>query len=86
MNRHPALLLCALAGCGTQGVAAAPAPVDAELLEFLGSMGEDDDWQDFLEHQPVRATAAKPAQNMPKAPEKSPEAASAATPSREKGK
>lgn len=44
--------------------AAQPAPkVDAELLEFLGSIdGDEEGWQEFLEQMPVkRARAAPPA-------------------------
>lgn len=44
----------------------APAPpataVDAELLEFLGSLDDaEEGWQDYLEQRPVRAAAGKPA-------------------------
>jgi hypothetical protein len=49
------LLLCALAGFGVSGARAAQPPVDAELLEFLGSIDSDDEsWQEYLEHKPVR--------------------------------
>lgn len=58
------LLLCALAGFGAAGVRAAQPPVDADLLEFLGSIDSDDDsWQEYLEHKPVKPAqkqAAKP--------------------------
>lgn len=45
--------------------AAQPAPPDAELLEFLGSIDSDEEgWQEFLEQMPLktaRTSAAKPA-------------------------
>jgi hypothetical protein len=38
------------------------APVDAELLEFLGSLdSEDEEWHEYLAARPVRAAAGKPA-------------------------
>jgi hypothetical protein len=38
-------------------------PVDAEFLEFLGSLDtEDEAWREYLETRPIRATAGKPAQ------------------------
>jgi hypothetical protein len=86
MNRPQALLLCALAGFGADRVNAAQAPVDADLLEFLGSIGEDDDWQDYLEHKPVKAAAGKSAKDTPKTPAKSPEASGDRATSREKDK
>ena len=86
MSRPPALLLCALAGLGAQGVQGAQAPVDADLLEFLGSIGEDDDWQDFLEHTPVKAAAGKTTKDAPKTPVKASDAAGAAAASKEKDK
>jgi hypothetical protein len=50
-----ALLMCALAGLGSAGAKAAQPPVDAELLEFLGSVDSDDEsWQEYLEHKPVK--------------------------------
>ena len=87
MIRTPALLLCALAGFGAQRAHAAQAPVDADLLEFLGSVGEDDDWQDYLEHQPLKTATGKPAGDAAKAPAKAPAASPAPTaPSKEKEK
>jgi len=84
MKSSPALLLCALAGFGAERGHAAEAPVDADLLEFLGSIGEEDDWQEFLEHKPVKATAGK-AKDGPKAPAKAPTtSAAAATPAASK--
>jgi hypothetical protein len=60
-----ALLLCALAGCGASGAKAMQPAVDAELLEFLGSIdSEDEGWQEYLEHKPVKP-ADKPAAKQP---------------------
>ena len=77
-----ALLLCALSGCGSAGALAAQPPVDADLLEFLGSVDSDDDaWQEYLEHrpvkpadktaskEPVRRTVKQPAKTAPPKPE-----------------
>ena len=86
MIRRPALLLCALAGLGAQRAQAAQAPVDADLLEFLGSIGEDDDWQEYLEHKPVKVEAGKTEAEKRSVMAKAP--AKPATPpaSKEKGK
>jgi hypothetical protein len=66
------LLVCALAGFGAAGTRAAQPPVDAELLEFLGSIDSDDEsWQEYLEHKPVKPAdkkAKEPAKQEPKAP------------------
>jgi hypothetical protein len=86
MSRSQALLLCALAGISAERAQAAPAPVDADLLEFLGSIGEDDDWQDFLEQKPVKAAAGKAEKDAPKNPAKSPDAPTAPATSKEKDK
>jgi hypothetical protein len=83
--KPPALLLCALAGFGAERAHAAQAPVDADLLEFLGSIGEDDDWQDYLEHKPVKATAGK-SKDVQKTPPRSPESVSDPATSKEKDK
>jgi hypothetical protein len=85
MKKPPALLLCALAGFAAQRASAAQAP-DADLLEFLGSIGEDDDWQDYLEHKPVKAAAGKPAKDVSRTPAKAPDTSSAPAASKEKGK
>lgn len=38
-----------------------PAPVDTELLEFLGSIDvEDEAWREYLAERPVRPEAGKP--------------------------
>ena len=67
-----ALLLCAL-GFGSAGAHAAQPPVDAELLEFLGSVDSDDEsWQEFLEHKPVKPTPDKPVTKQPKQVAKTP--------------
>ncbi len=87
MRKSSALLLCALAGIGAPRAHAAQAPVDADLLEFLGSIGEDDDdWQDFLEQKPVKAAAGKPAKEPQKASAKTPDVALAPAASKEKDK
>ena len=86
MRKSSALLLCALAGIGALRAHAAQAPVDADLLEFLGSIGEDDDWQDFLEQKPVKVAAGKPAKEPQKTPAKTPDVALAPATSKEKDK
>jgi hypothetical protein len=73
-----AVLLCALAGLGVTGAKAAQPAVDAELLEFLGSIDSDDDsWQEYLEHKPVKRadkqTARQPPKQEAKAPPPKPE-------------
>jgi hypothetical protein len=41
----------------------AQSKVDAEFLEFLGSLDtEDEEWREYLENRPIRATAGKPAE------------------------
>jgi hypothetical protein len=46
--------------------------VDAELLEFLGSIdAEEEGWQEYLEQKPVKAAADKPAKDA--APARAPE-------------
>ena len=61
-------LLAAVAGLTIHAArAAAPPPkeVDAELLEFLGSLDvEESGWQEYLEQKPVKAPA-KPPQTPP---------------------
>jgi hypothetical protein len=45
--------------------------VDAELLEFLGSIdAEEEGWQEFLEQKPVRPVEKKPPQKPVPAPRK----------------
>lgn len=47
-------------------------PVDADFLEFLGSLDtEDEAWREYLENRPIPATAGKPAEQ--KAPPSQPE-------------
>ena len=65
-----ALVLCALAGLGVAN--AAEPPPDAELLEFLGSVGAEDDWQEYLEERPVKDTAKKTVKPAPKPVAKAP--------------
>lgn len=47
--------------------AAQPAPkVDAELLEFLGSVdGDEEGWREFLEQMPVKRTRAASGASRP---------------------
>lgn len=67
MNRHGTLLAAALLGAGAGALAAEPpAPVDTELLEFLGSIDvEDEAWREYLAERPVRPEAGKPADKAP---------------------
>ena len=45
--------------------------VDAELLEFLGSIdAEEEGWQEYLEQKPVRPVEKKPSQKPAPAPPK----------------
>ncbi|MEO8316097.1 MAG: hypothetical protein ABI645_15045 [Pseudomonadota bacterium] len=45
--------------------------VDAELLEFLGSIDtEEEGWQEYLEQKPVRPVEKKPSQKSVPAPRK----------------
>lgn len=78
-----ALLLCALSGFGAEAAQAAQPPVDADLLEFLGSIDSDDEsWQEYLEHKPV-----KPAdKTASKVPVKQPAKAAAPKPEEKKVK
>jgi hypothetical protein len=44
-----------------QSAPAKAEPVDVELLEFLGSLDtEEEEWREYLEERPVKATAGKP--------------------------
>lgn len=44
-------------------------PVDAELLEFLGSLDtEEEEWREFLENRPIRATGKPAVQKAPPSP------------------
>ena len=37
-------------------------PVDADFLEFLGSLDtEEEEWREYLENRPIRDAAGKPA-------------------------
>jgi hypothetical protein len=45
--------------------------VDAELLEFLGSIdAEEEGWQEYLEQKPVRPVEKKPPQKPARTPRK----------------
>lgn len=67
MNRRGTLLAATLLGAGAGALAAEPpAPVDTELLEFLGSIDvEDEAWREYLAERPVRPEAGKPADKAP---------------------
>lgn len=74
-----AVALTALAVDTSRAAQAAPQEVDAELLEFLGSLDvEEDGWQEYLEQRPVKAAA--------KVPEKAPPSARAPAPKQVKDK
>ena len=72
--RFRGALLAAMAGLTMHAArAATPAPaptpkeVDAELLEFLGSLDvEESGWQEYLEQKPVKAPAKPPQTPPPK--------------------
>jgi len=63
-------MLAALAGLALNTArAAAPPPkaVDAELLEFLGSLDvEESGWQEYLEQKPVKAPVKQPQKSPPR--------------------
>lgn len=71
MRRLVAMLLAGCAAGVAQGAEPAKASppaaaVDAELLEFLGSLDvEEEGWQQYLEERPIRSAAAKPAPDTP---------------------
>jgi hypothetical protein len=82
MIRRSALLAIALVGLGENATHAAESAkkVDAELLEFLGSIdAEEDGWVEYLEQKPV-----KPAEK--KAPQKPAPAESKPDPKQVKAK
>jgi hypothetical protein len=48
-----------------QGAPEKVEPVDADFLEFLGSLDtEDEEWREYLEDRPIKA-AGKPAEKKP---------------------
>ena len=79
-----ACIAVVLAGLATGAVQAAepkPAPdtgkdverIDAEFLEFLGSLDtEDEDWREFLESRPINNAAGKTAGQKTPAPKPDP--------------
>ncbi len=72
MSVRKSLLLCALASLATDpsGAAekAAEKAIDADLLEFLGSLdSEESGWHDYLEQDALKAAGKVPAK-APKAP------------------
>ena len=66
MKTRSGVIVAALMASGGVVAAAEPAPVDAEFLEFLGSLDtEDEAWREYLAERPERvagkAAAGKPA-------------------------
>lgn len=63
------ILLAAIAGLAMNAARAATPPpkeVDAELLEFLGSLDvEESGWQEYLEQKPVKAPVKQPVKAAP---------------------
>jgi hypothetical protein len=63
------MLLAVVAGLPMNVARAATPPpkvVDAELLEFLGSLDvEEDGWQEYLEQKPVKAPVKQPEKAPP---------------------
>lgn len=67
---RPALVAVVMAGLAAGAAQAAEAkapppadvePIDADFLEFLGSLDtEDEDWREFLESRPINNAAGKP--------------------------
>lgn len=56
---------------GAAPAAENPRQVDAELLEFLGSIdAEEEGWQEYLEQKPVRPVEKKPPQKPAPEPRK----------------
>ena len=73
MSVRSSLLLCALAGMVCTAVQpadkAVEKPVDADLLEFLGSLdSEESGWHDYLERGAVKAPGKVPAKPPAKTP------------------
>jgi hypothetical protein len=65
------LLAIALAVSGASLAAQNAKKVDAELLEFLGSIdAEEEGWQEYLEQKPVKPVEKKPPQKPAPAPRK----------------
>jgi hypothetical protein len=56
---------------GASQAAESSKKVDAELLEFLGSIdSEEEGWQEYLEQKPVKPVEKKPQQEPAPAPRK----------------
>jgi hypothetical protein len=69
MKSVPAAVVAALFAATTQAAQSAQ-QVDAELLEFLGSIdAEEEGWQEYLEQRPVKPVQ-KPSQEKSPAPRK----------------
>lgn len=64
LPRMPLLML--LSASPVVNAAQPPAQkVDAELLEFLGSVGDEEGWQEFLEQAPLHRARAGTSARMP---------------------
>lgn len=65
------LAMAVTALMGTAQAAESAKKVDAELLEFLGSIdAEEEGWQEYLEQKPVKPVEKKPQQKPVPAPRK----------------
>jgi hypothetical protein len=65
MTLRRTLCIATLSALSGMSVRAA-APVDADLLEFLGSLdGEDEGWQEYLEQKPVPVKVPVPPKAAP---------------------
>jgi hypothetical protein len=72
LRRQPALLAAAVMALGVAGARAgeAPAEVDIEFLEFLGSLdAEEEEWREYLAERPIRSEPVKPAGQVAGKPE-----------------
>ena len=69
IRRSAATLAVAVLFTGLLQAAESSRKVDAELLEFLGSIdAEEEGWQEYLEHKPVKPVEKKPQQKPAPAP------------------
>lgn len=60
-TRRSMLALLSVLAAGAAAAAQPAAEVDAELLEFLGSLDtEDEEWREYLADRPIRTEAGKP--------------------------
>jgi hypothetical protein len=71
MRRSALAFAVATLFAGPSQAAESGSKVDAELLEFLGSIdAEEEGLQDYLEHKPVKPVEKKPPQKPAPAPRK----------------